>query len=69
LAASQAIESFSRMTDQSGGGGAAAAFDWLDVRDGETAVRRRLFDLSRGGSGPLLPALLANSKGSYPGGG
>ena len=55
------------MTDQAGGGG--AAFDWLDTRDGDDAVRRRLFGLARGGAGPLLPALLANAKGSYPGGG
>jgi len=56
---SQALESFSRLTDQSN------ALDWLDTSDGETQVRFRLFQLSQG---TLVPNLLHNRKGSYPGG-
>jgi hypothetical protein len=56
---SQALESFSRLTDQSN------ALDWLDTSDGEARVRFRLFQLSQG---TLVPNLLRNRKGSYPGG-
>jgi hypothetical protein len=56
---SQALESFSRLTDQS------EHLDWLNVSDGETQVRHRLFQLSQG---TLVPNLLHNMKGSYPGG-
>ena len=56
---SQALESLSRLTDQS------EHLDWLDSSDHENGVRLRLFQLSQG---TLVQNLLMNRKGSYPGG-
>jgi tetratricopeptide (TPR) repeat protein len=56
---SQALESFSRLTDQ------CDEIDWLDTSDHNGQCRLRLFELSQG---TLVPNLIHNSKGSYPGG-
>lgn len=56
---SQALESLSRVTDQS------EHLDWLDSSDHENGVRLRLFQLSQG---TLVQNLLMNRQGSYPGG-
>ena len=54
---SQALESFSRLTDQS------EHIDWLDTTDHESKVRLRLFELSQR---TLVPNLLQNMKHSIP---
>jgi len=56
---SQAVESFARLTD------ASEHIDWLDTSDHQQKVRERLFELSQRA---LVPNLLMNMKGSYPGG-
>uniref|UniRef100_A0A7S1DV65 Uncharacterized protein n=1 Tax=Hemiselmis andersenii TaxID=464988 RepID=A0A7S1DV65_HEMAN len=58
---SQAVETFSAMTDR------CEDVDWLDVDDANEKLRRQLFGLSA--SCDIVKALLGNMKGSYPNGG
>lgn len=56
---SQAMETLSLLTDQNDN------IDWLNTKNIDSEIHKRLFQMNKG---EMIPNLLANMRNSYPGG-